>query len=209
MPTEKMCRKIKYATDADAMEFAKDWASRNPNAALQYPYRCEDCISCYHLTCTPRESFGLSRPRQMMNPTKTGHSREDVAVRRRKVAQYRDQGKSGSEIGVVMGIPKETVYADFNVLNGRKAKPPVTVESLEQEQAAIDAQSAAIKAKIETLRQKEAAALLAKQFRFFPRTDGRILIRKDDQQMHLCTDDAFELVDRLTEYLTALPSSAS
>jgi hypothetical protein len=130
-----------------------------------------------------------------------GNSREDVADRRRMVAQHRAQGKTAPQIAAALGIVKETVYADFNVLNGDKAKTPVTLASLE-------AQRNALEAKIQFMRQQEAAALLAKQFRFFPRTDGRILIRKDGQEMHLCPEDAKELVYKLEEYLTAPASEA-
>jgi hypothetical protein len=203
MTSENVCQptgKKEFATESEANKFEAEQRLEYPHEATQHPYRCEHGDH-YHLTTQTRESYGLAKPRQII-PSKMGNSREDVADRRRMVAQHRAQGKTARQIAVALGMSKETVHSDFNVLNGAKAKPAVTRASLEAQKIALEAQ-------IETLRQQEAAALLAKQFRFDPRTDGRILIRKDGQQMHLCPDDAFELVDKLTEYLTALPASAS
>jgi hypothetical protein len=146
MSSEKMCTKFRYATEADAIAFSKSWASRNTNAALQFPYRCEECPSCYHLSCKPRDSYSLSRPRQMTNFIRTGSSRDDVAIRRSKVEQQHKLGKNGSQIAAATGIPKHTVYSDLNVLNARRPKPPAVT---------------LISPKIEFVRQQEADALLA------------------------------------------------
>jgi hypothetical protein len=201
MTTENMCKKRQYATEAEAVAFSESWAIKHPNSVRQHPYRCEDCSNCYHLTTQSSESYGLARSHQMI-PPKLGNTREDVAYRRRMVLQQRNQGKNARAISAALGIAIGVVYADFQVLNAseKPQKPLVTVDSLLQQKKAIEAE-------IERLRQQEAATIAAKRFQFLPRTDGDILICKDSQKMHLRSDDAYELVDRLTEYLTALPAT--
>jgi hypothetical protein len=54
----------------------------------------------------------------------------------------------------------------------------------------------------------EAAEIEAKRLKIGPCPHSdRVLIAKDDQKMALRVDHAYELVDRLTEYLTALPAT--
>jgi hypothetical protein len=200
MTTENMCKKRQYATEAEAVAFSESWAIKHPNSVRQHPYRCEDCIGCYHLTTQTSESYGLARPRQI-TPPKLGNTREDVAHRRSMVLQQRNQGLTARAISAALGISLDVVYSDFTALNGAKTKPPITVDSLVQQKKAIEAQ-------IEALRLQEAAMIEAKRLKLVPcfHNEG-VLITKEGEKMGLRIDDAFELVDRLTEYLTALPAT--
>jgi len=204
MNTETMCQptgKKQFTTESEAVGFSAQLLIDYPNEAPQRPYSCEHC-NHYHLTTQPRESYGLARSRQI-TPPKLGNTRDDVAYRRRMVLQQRNQGKSGSAIAAALGIGRGVVYADFQVLNAseKPQKAPVTVDSLVQQKKAIEAQ-------IEALRLQEAAELEAKRLKVLTRQDKvSILIAKGGEKMVLHHDDAFELVDRLTEYLTALPAT--
>ena len=99
---------------------------------------------------------------------------------------------------------KQQAYQQTRCLKAKRRKVnkrPVTVDSLVQQKKAIEAQ-------IEALRLQEAAELEAKRLKVQTRQDRvSILIAKGSEKMILHHDDAFELVDRLTEYLTALPAT--
>lgn len=76
----------------------------------------------------------------------------------------------------------------------------MTVASSVQQQKAIEVQ-------IEALRLKEAAEVEAKRIKLEPCFGGNgVAILQGNAKMGIRLDDAFELVDRLTEYLTALPT---
>ncbi len=195
-PTKKKC----FVSREAAEKIEEENHLKYPEQVRQYVYACEDCDN-WHLTTQSPESRALRsslRPIESVQPTCGRDKREEV--RKLKL-----QGVSLPKIAEQTGVPYQTVRnwcvdAGLHTVTVQKARGEIkaasTVESLSQEEQALEAQLRELQAKKQRLIEESALKLV-------PCFDGTgVVIKKQIQTLSLSFADANELVEKLMDYLS-------
>jgi hypothetical protein len=217
-----------FPTAAAAESFASEFQRRNPTAARQSPYACEECPN-WHLSAMTTDAYAMAKSRSSF-PEKYAsvaglglkYAHLQTAIKEAYLADVKDNGQYGAvkrtarkfdveyslvrtflvEIGLHKTNRNRSEAGRLAWQNSQKANAEPTVESLSSEEEKAKAQLAAIQAKKQAL--IEAKALKVKDT---VDKDG-VIIRKEGGTLVLAYADAFELVDVLTAHLGALPKDA-
>ncbi|SRR5258708_732006 len=193
-PSKKRC----FISREAAENFAEDIHLKYPEQVQQYVYACEDCDS-WHLTTQSPESRALARapirPIEPLQPARYADKREEVCKLKR-------QGMSFPQIEKQTGVPYQTVRnicieAGLHFVAERtEIKAVPTVESISQQQQALEAQLRELQAKKQRLIEENA-------LKISPCFDGKgVVIKKHIQTLSLSFADANELVEKLVDYLS-------
>lgn len=206
-------RKKFFLTKEAALEFAERLHTEY-NTQQQYVYKCEDCNG-YHLTFQSPESYAMQQSRQSLPRPVGGESgirrqrgtADEIADRRRKVRDMVAAGESIRSISEKLGVKEAIILTDIKSGGGlkvlRQLPPSQTLESLDQRERSL-------KAELDKLTADRIALLEAKAFKLLPCLAGKgVLIKKESDSLGLSLDDAYELVDKLTEYLSDLGNGDS
>jgi hypothetical protein len=221
------CRtgKKEFPTCAAAESFASELQRKNPTAVRQSAYACEECAH-WHLSAMTTEAYSMAHSRSSYSD-KYGrvpglgrkHAHLQTKIKEAYLADVKQNGQHGAVARMAQkfevkyplvriflietGLHKTSqVRSDAGRRarqNVQKANAPPTVESLSSEEEQAKAQLAAIQAKKQAL--IDAKALTIKD----TIDKNGVIIRKEGYTLVLSYDDAFELVDKLTAHLGALP----
>jgi DeoR/GlpR family transcriptional regulator of sugar metabolism len=137
-------------------------------------------------------------------------SAEEIADRRRRVRELLLSDLSIRQIAEKTGVAQPTIQNDINQMGGLKAlRGPLSNPSLQTVEA-LDEREKLLMAQLEKLTADRKALIEAKALKLLSCFDGKgVLIRKESSSLGLSLDDAYELVDRLTAYLSALGSGSA
>ena len=193
-PTKKKC----FVSREAAEKFEEEFHLKYPQQVRQYVYACEDCPN-WHLTTQSPESRALARspirPIEPVQPVRHTDKRDEVCKLKR-------QGIPLPQIEKQTGVPYQTVRnicieAGLHTVAERsEIKAASTVESLSQQEQALEAQLRELQAKRQRLIEENA-------LKISPCFDGKgVLIKKHVQTLSLSFADAEELVEQLVDYLS-------
>jgi hypothetical protein len=218
-----------FPTSAAAESFASDLQRKNPTAVRQSPYACEECPN-WHLSAMTTDAYAMAKSRSGFSEKHGSvpglglkYAHLQTAIKEAYLADVKENGHYGSirrtarkfeveyqlvhtfltEIGLHKPSRIRSEAGRLAWQNSQKANAEPTVESLSSEEEKTKAQLAAIQAKKQAL--IEAKALKIKDT---IDNDG-VIIRKEGSTLVLAYDDAFELVDKLTAHLGALPKDCA
>lgn len=223
-PTCPTGKKV-FPTSAAAESFASELQRKNPTAVRQSAYACEECPH-WHLSAMTTDAHSMAQSRSSFSE-KYGsvpglglkYAHLQTKIKEAYVADVKENGQHGSvmrmarkfgveyplvrtfltEAGLHKTNQARSEAARRAWQNSQKAKSAPTVESLSSEEEQAKAQLAAIQA-------KKKALIDAKALKVTDTIDKNgVIIRKESYTLVLAYDDAFELVDRLTAHLGALP----
>lgn len=208
--------KKSFITSSAAESFARDFHSKNPQTVLQSAYACEDC-PYWHLSSTNAESHALVQ----MNYDKAGllaappGLHQKYAHHQSKIKELFAQGVNIADISRKLDVPYAAVYV-FLKESGLHNPDPQRSAAAQTRRGtptieSIDAEQAALMAKMRELAAKKAAIIEAKATKITNTIDNNgVIIRKEGASIALSFADAFELVDKLAAYLTQhAPEDAS
>ncbi len=202
------CIKKSYPSRGAAEEFAADLRNRYPDQVQQYAYVCEECPN-WHLSSMPPEAYELSKshPAPAIPPAHKSTSTRD------RVLDLKRQGLGFSEIARQTGVVYQTAYkycvdAGLHVplpqprSASSSIKPAMTVESLSTEERELQA-------KLEDIKRKKEQLIEAKALKIGPWFGNQgVRIEKEGNVLALSLADAEQLIEKLSDYLTA-PQPAS
>ncbi len=200
-PTKKKC----FASREAALRFEEEVQAKYPNQMRQYAYACEDCPN-WHLSSLPPEARELSksRPAPVIPPA----DHKDT-TRREQILALKRQGLSITEIARRTGVVYQTAYGycvnaglHIPTSSGTRPsiKPALTVESLSREEQELQA-------KLHDIQRKRQQLIEAKALKIGSCSQG-VRIEKEGNILALSFADAEQLIEKLSDYLTA-PQPAS
>jgi predicted transcriptional regulator len=197
-PTKKKC----FVSRSAGEKFEEEIHLKYPQQVRQYVYACEDCNN-WHLTTQSPESRALAR--SSIRPIESAQpARGTYADKHNEVCKLKRQGMPLTEIAEQTGVPYQTVRniclsAGLHTVGqarGTEIKAASTVESLSQQEQALEAQLRELQAKKQRLIEENALKLV-------PCFDGKgVVIKKQIQTLSLSFADAEELVEKLVDYLS-------
>jgi len=193
--TKKKC----FPTREAAEQFAVNLKSTYPERTQQYAYGCEDCPN-WHLSTLSPEAYELSksRPAPIVPPA----DRRDT--KREKILELKRQGLSINKIAKQIGVAYQTAYGycvdarlHVRTPSGTRPsiKPALTVESLSAEERELQA-------RLDEIQRKRQQLIEAKALKIGPCSQG-VCISKEGNVLALSLADAEQLIERLSDYLTA------
>jgi len=221
------CRtgKKAFPTSAAAESFASELQRKNPTAVCQSPYACEECPH-WHLSAMTTDAHSMAHSRSSFSE-KYGrapglglkYAHLQTKIKEAYLADVKENGQHGAlmrmarkfevEYHLVRIFLTETGFHKASQArsdagrrawqNLQKTNSAPTVESLstEEEQA---------KAHLATIQAKKQALIDAKALKVTDTINKNgVIIRKEGNTLVLAYDDAYELVDKLTVHLGALP----
>jgi hypothetical protein len=200
--------KKSFVTKDAAARFAADFYSKNQNTVLQSAYACEDC-KYWHLSSTDAESHALvqvdyEKAGLLASPPGLGHK---YAHHQSEIKKLYTSGMNIADIGRKFNIPYPYVY-EFLVEIGLHTKNPQRVEAAQTGRRnpatieSIDAQQAMLMEQMKELEAKKKMLIEAKALKIYPTNDNNgVIIRKEGASLALSFDDAYELINKVKDYL--------
>jgi hypothetical protein len=214
-----------FPTSAAAESFASELQRKNPTAVRQSAYACEECPH-WHLSAMTADAYSMAQSRSGFSE-KYGrvpglglkYAHLQTKIKEAYLADVKENGQHGAVMRVARKFEVEYSLVRIFLIetglhktsqarsdagrrawqNVQKANAAPTVESLSSEEEQVKAQLAALQA-------KKQALIDAKALKVSDTIDKNgVIIRKEGYTLVLAYDDAFELVDRLTAHLGALP----
>ena len=197
--TKKKC----FPSREAAEQFAANLKSTYPERTQQYAYGCEDCPN-WHLSTLSPEAYELSksRPTPMVPPA----DRKDT--KREQILDLKRQGLSINKIARQTGVAYQTAYhhcinaglhvpTSLGTSSGTRPsiKPALTVESLSAEERELQT-------RLDEIQRKRQQLIEAKALKIGPCSQG-IRIEKEGNILTLSFADAEQLIEKLSDYLTA------
>jgi len=193
-PSKKRC----FVSREAAEQFEEEIHLKYPQQVRQYVYACEDCPN-WHLTTQSPESRALAR--SSLRPIESVPS-VSYDNKREEICKLKRQGVPLPRIAEQTGVPYQSVRsicieAGLHTVTERtEIKAVSTVESIAQQEQALEAQLRELQAKKQRLIEENA-------LKFVPCFDGKgVVIRKHVQSLSLSFVEAEELVEKLVDYLS-------
>lgn len=198
-------------------EEAETWQKQNeqkyPNTVHQNAYACEQCDG-FHLSTLDPAAFSIGRSSLAMAESKAPAykrggrlSEEDRNRRISDVENLRRKNplmkvtQMARELCTGWGVNENVAYAwIYGYINPEKSISQPKVETLDT----IAAKRRFLEEQLKALQTEEQRLLDEKKFKLLPCWDGRgVLIKKEQNQMALLLEDAYELADKLVDYLAS------
>jgi len=197
-PTKKKC----FASREAALRFEEEVQAKYPNQVKQYAYACEDCPN-WHLSTLSPEAYELSKSRPAPVIPPANHK----DTKREQILALKRQGLSISEIATRTGVAYQTAYghcvgAGLHVPTPSGTRPSsiksaMTVESLSEEERELQV-------KLQDVQRKKQQLIEAKTLKIGPCFNGQgVRISREGNVLALSFGDAEQLIEKLSDYLTA------
>jgi hypothetical protein len=193
-------QKKSFPSREAAEQFAVNLKSTYPERTQQYAYVCEDCPN-WHLSTLSPEAYELSksRPAPVIPPA------DHKDTKREQILTLKRQGLGMGDIARRTGVAYQTAHAYCvdaglhvptpSAARPSSIKPALTVESLSAEERELQA-------KLHDIQRKRLQLIEAKPLKIGPCSQG-VCISKEGNVLALSLADAEQLVERLSDYLTA------
>lgn len=207
--TATPCTKKYFGSEQDAVSFEKSNRVKN-GFQEQFAYKCENC-SGWHLSSVQQSKqsdvsqVNYSRMGVAIPQRRTRRSEAEREALRAEILRLRGNGLAPKEIAAKLGEEMSNVYFYLRDPAAKHTShaPIVDLDSIQSEEEKLEAQLNALRSK-----KQQFIELKKLKVNWYTNngsvTPGKVIeVRKEGERMVMTVETATELIEKLTDLLTA------